>query len=79
MLLPERIDTARCWLRPFQSDDLDDLFQLYGDPEVMTTRKIGVQTREGTASQLAEFVDLWQKRRFGLYAGLLHGSRSADN
>jgi ribosomal-protein-alanine N-acetyltransferase len=68
MLLPERIDTARCWLRPFQPDDLDNLFLLYGDPEVMTTRKIGVQTREGTASQLAEFVGLWKDSGFGLYA-----------
>ncbi|MEJ6401862.1 GNAT family N-acetyltransferase [Yoonia sp. 2307UL14-13] len=74
LLLPELIETERCWLRPFELADLDDLHVLYSDPKVMTTRKIGVQDKAGTAEQLKAFVDLWQKRGFGLYAVFERGS-----
>jgi ribosomal-protein-alanine N-acetyltransferase len=67
-ILPELIETHRCRLRPFERADLDDLFLLYGDPKVMTTRKIGVQNKDQTAAQLQEFLSLWQERGFGLYA-----------
>lgn len=67
-LLPDRIETDRCVMRPFESADLENLFLLYGDPKVMTTRKIGVQDKDQTAFQLADFVDLWRTRGFGLYA-----------
>ncbi|MDJ1007858.1 MAG: GNAT family N-acetyltransferase [Paracoccaceae bacterium] len=75
-LLPDRIATERCVMRPFECTDLENLFLLYGDSKVMTTRKIGVQDKEQTASQLDEFVDLWSARGFGLYAVFDKGTRA---
>jgi ribosomal-protein-alanine N-acetyltransferase len=60
--------TARLDLRPFESADLDALAPIYGDSEVMAIRKIGVQTREQTATQLEEIVGHWQRHGFGLWA-----------
>lgn len=74
LLLPSRIDTARCWLRPFAPEDLDRLYSLYRDPNVMATRKIGVQDRKQTEDQLREFVALWKTKGFGLYAVFERGS-----
>lgn len=67
-LLPNLIKTERCRLRPFEMTDLDNLFTLYRDPEVMKTRKIGIQTKDQTAMQVQEFISLRHRRGFGLYA-----------
>lgn len=60
--------TARLILRPFTRDDTDALAPIYADPRVMAIRKIGVQTREGTADQLDAIVGHWDRHRFGLWA-----------
>ena len=62
------LETERLLLRPFRVDDGDNLFRLYGDPGVMNIRKIGLQTREQSDLQLAEIVEHWERRKFGLCA-----------
>ena len=70
------LETERLLLRPFRADDGNNLFRLYGNPEVMNIRKIGLQTREQSNLQLAEIVDHWQRRGFGL-AAVMEKSTSA--
>ncbi len=48
--MPET-ETARLRLRPFTPEDLDDLFRLYSDPEVM--RYLLPRTREQTQTAIA--------------------------
>ena len=67
-ILPDRIETARFTLMRFQPDDLDDLYLLYGDANVMAIRKIGVQNRDQTAEQLHLICRSWQQLGLGLYA-----------
>ncbi len=62
------IETARLRLQPFTAGDGDDLFRLYGDARVMAIRKIGVQTRAGSEARLAEILEHWTRRGFGLMA-----------
>ena len=64
------LETERLRLRPFRASDGEALFRLYGDPAVMAIRKIGVQTRAGSDAQLAEILDHWARREFGLLAVL---------
>lgn len=68
------LTTARLSLRPFSSGDLEDLFRLYGDPQVMEIRKLGVQTYEQTGPLLEEMVVQWTERGFGMSAVFEHGS-----
>jgi len=62
--------TERLLLRAFEPEDAERLFTLYGDPAVMAIRKIGTQTRAGSDRQLAEILEHWQRRGFGLFAVL---------
>jgi len=62
------LQTERLSLRPFTLADGDALFTLYGDRRVMSIRKIGLQTRDRSEAQLAEIVEHWRRRGFGLYA-----------
>lgn len=64
----QSIHTTRLILRPFCAADQEPLFALYGDPEVMTIRKIGAQTREQSDLQLGIILQHWQGKGFGLRA-----------
>jgi RimJ/RimL family protein N-acetyltransferase len=43
----QEIETARLYLRQFTPEDLDDLYRIYSDPEIMKYLT-GVRTREAT-------------------------------
>ncbi len=62
------IETPRLRLVPFAADDLDHLAALYGDPEVMGGRKLGVQSRAESAAWLTDYVAHWQARGFGMWS-----------
>lgn len=68
------IRTARLLLRPFTLADSADLHALYGDPQVMRIRRIGVQNIAGTNRELAGLVDHWTQHGFGMW----HTSRLSD-
>jgi RimJ/RimL family protein N-acetyltransferase len=63
--MPE-IETARLRLRHFTLDDLDYLFTLYSDPEVM--RFLSSRTKEQTQASLCKHIQHWQKHDFGMWA-----------
>src|SRR5579883_1534181 len=66
------LQTPRLLLRPFRADDLDDLAELYADPEV--TRYIGTgcpQNRDQVQRRLERMMRHWQEHGFGMWA-LLH-------
>lgn len=64
-----RIETARLNLRPFTPDDLDDLFLVFGDPEVMRYISGGKpRSREDTETGLLRTIEGWKKRGFGFWA-----------
>lgn len=62
------LETARLELRPFSPGDLDRLFSLYGEAEVMAIRKLGVQSRAQTAEHLEEMVASWMTRGLGMWS-----------
>ncbi len=47
------LETERLWLRPTHADDVDDVFEYMGDPEVMRYKAWGVQTHEQVADWVA--------------------------
>lgn len=63
--MPE-IETPRLRLRYFTLEDLDDLFHLYSDPEVM--RYLSPRTREQTQTSLSKHIKQWQQHNFGMWA-----------
>ena len=66
--VPE-IKTDRLWLRAFKPDDLDDLYLVFGDAEVMTYITGGKpRTKEATQAGLLRTIEGWQNRGFGLWA-----------
>jgi RimJ/RimL family protein N-acetyltransferase len=68
MSIPE-IKTARLHLRAFTPDDLDDLYMVFGDAEVMKYISGGKpRNREATRTGLLRTIEGWQKRGFGLWA-----------
>ncbi|MFJ8580965.1 GNAT family N-acetyltransferase [Micromonospora sp. NPDC093277] len=61
--------TPRLVLRPWRSDDLDELAVIYGDPEVMHYILDGsVRDREQTAAGMEKLSADWAERGFGLFA-----------
>lgn len=64
------LTTNRLSLRPFCPGDLEDLHSLYGNPEVMTIRKLGVQTHAQTGRHLDEMIRHWSEKGFGMWAVL---------
>jgi [ribosomal protein S5]-alanine N-acetyltransferase len=64
----QKIETARLYLRQFTPDDLDDLYRIYSDSEVMKYLSRGVRNREETAADLFEIIADWEKHGFGLWA-----------
>jgi ribosomal-protein-alanine N-acetyltransferase len=64
----QEIETPRLYLRQFTPNDLDELYRIYSDPEVMKYLSEGVRTREETAADLFEIIADWSKHAFGLWA-----------
>jgi RimJ/RimL family protein N-acetyltransferase len=66
--IPE-IETDRLRLRAFTPGDLDDLYLVFGDAEVMTYISGGKpRTREATRTGLLRTIEGWRERGFGLWA-----------
>jgi ribosomal-protein-alanine N-acetyltransferase len=64
-----RIETARLSLRSFTPDDLDDLFLVFGDTEVMRYISGGKpRSREDTETGMLRTIEGWKKRGFGFWA-----------
>ncbi|MGL5058941.1 MAG: GNAT family N-acetyltransferase [Microcoleus sp.] len=64
----QEIKTARLYLRQFTSNDLDELYAIYSNSEVMKYITQGVRNREQTAADLLEIIADWEKHGFGLWA-----------
>ncbi|MEG4232322.1 GNAT family N-acetyltransferase [Microcoleus sp. Pol11C3] len=64
----QEIETARLYLRQFTPEDLDDLYRIYSDSEVMKYLSEGVRNREETAADLFGIIADWEKNAFGLWA-----------
>lgn len=60
------IETSRLQLRPFTQDDLDDLFRLYSDAEVM--KYLSPRSKEQTQASLNKHIQHWQDYNFGMWA-----------
>jgi RimJ/RimL family protein N-acetyltransferase len=60
------LETERLVLRQFTMDDLDELFRLRADPEVM--RYIGDQSRERVAQRLGYYISHYDSHGFGMWA-----------
>ncbi|OUR77094.1 hypothetical protein A9Q83_12835 [Alphaproteobacteria bacterium 46_93_T64] len=63
-----KLETERLAMRPMIASDTNTLFRLYGDPEVMASRKIGTLDRAKSDTELASILDHWRRRNFGLFA-----------
>lgn len=61
------IETPRLWLRHFTLDDLEDLFHIYSNSEVMKYIGKGVRTRDETEAGLINMMQHWQ-HGFGMWA-----------
>ena len=71
-LAGDRLETARLMLRAFTPADVDDLYRITRDPEVM--RHIGdghPLTRAETARNLATIISAFHRRGFGRWALVL--------
>ena len=64
--MPE-IETARLYLRQFTPDDLDDLYRIYSDPEIMKYLT-GVRSREATEIAIHTMLKRWEENNFGMWA-----------
>ena len=63
------IETARLRLRMFRPDDLDDLANMFSDPEVMRYVADGQPAgRDVAAKALTSVVDHWRRHGFGRWA-----------
>ena len=85
---PSEVETARLRLRAFTLEDIDGLWRIARDPEVMRHIGIGVPfTREETLYNLTNIVRAFHRRGYGRwalekkdgggligYCGLAHGS-----
>jgi RimJ/RimL family protein N-acetyltransferase len=67
-IIPE-IETPRLRLRAFAPADLDELYAVFGDPQVMKYISGGKpRTREATEAGLLRSLEGWSSRGFGLWA-----------
>ena len=64
------IETARLYLRQFTLDDLDDLYRIYSDPEIMNYLT-GVRSREATETAIHTMLKRWEENNLGMWA-LVH-------
>ncbi|MCU0540669.1 MAG: GNAT family N-acetyltransferase [Oscillatoriaceae cyanobacterium Prado104] len=67
----QELETARLYLRQFTPDDLDDLYRIYSDSEIMKHLGKGVLTKEETQNRLYAILETWKQNNFGIWA-LLH-------
>ena len=58
------IETPRLYLRQFTPDDLDELYSIYSDSEVMKYLT-EVRTREATASAVHTTLKRWESNNSG--------------
>lgn len=61
------IETARLRLRPFTPEDLDDMYPIYSNPEVVRYVGKGVRTREETEIGLFYTIEHY-RHGFGMWA-----------
>ena len=67
-----KIETSRLRLRHFSLDDLDDLFRIYSNPEVM--RYVGsARTKDETQAALVSMIKHWE-HGFGMWATIYKDS-----
>jgi ribosomal-protein-alanine N-acetyltransferase len=63
-----QLETARLWLRPFTLNDVDDLHQLWTDPDVRRYLwDDEVISRERAAAIIDESTDSFEKNSYGLW------------
>jgi len=63
------LETKRLFLRHLTADDLDELFKLYGDPEIRKYFPEGVLTRAGAQEELGWHMDTYLEHpQLGLWA-----------
>lgn len=75
-LIPE-IETTRLRLRAFTPEDLDELFMVFGDAEVMRYISGGKpRSREETEKGMLRTIEGWHKRGFGLWAVMIKESEN---
>jgi RimJ/RimL family protein N-acetyltransferase len=66
--IPLPIETERLLIRMFETDDVDPMTRVYGDPEVMQHVCLGVIDGEKTASLLEEYRCAQAERGFSTWA-----------
>jgi RimJ/RimL family protein N-acetyltransferase len=64
----QAIETARLYLRQFTLNDLDDLYRIYSDAEIMKYIGKGVRTRAETESAIHNILKHWEQNNFGMWA-----------
>lgn len=63
------IETARLHLRHFTPGDLDDLYPIFSDPDVLTYMKTGEPaSRAETERALSSIIKHWEQHGFGRWA-----------
>jgi ribosomal-protein-alanine N-acetyltransferase len=70
-----RLETERLVLRPLEEGDLDNLWALSSDPEVVRYLSSGVLGREETAIRLRRMMDHWLAHGYGIWAVLRKADR----
>lgn len=70
------VETTRLYLRMFTPDDLDDLYGILSDPDVMRYVAQGKPvSREETESALHSVIRHWERHSFGRWAVIDKASR----
>jgi ribosomal-protein-alanine N-acetyltransferase len=70
------IETDRLAIRKFDlSRDLDDMLEIYGDPETMRFIPCGVLTREKTAQLIVRLMERDEQNGFGIWPVVLKEER----
>jgi ribosomal-protein-alanine N-acetyltransferase len=66
---PAGVETARLRLRPFTLEDIDGLWRIASDPEVMRHIGDGLPfTRDETLANLSKIVEVFERRGYGRWA-----------
>ena len=68
LVLTGRLETSRCYLRPFTENDLDLLKQLHNHPEVAATTYDGIQSDETLQKHLDSYLAEQKKHGFSQWA-----------
>ena len=66
---PAGVETARLRMRPFTLEDLDGLWRIASDPEVMRHIGDGLPfTRDETLANLTKIIEVFKRRGYGRWA-----------